>query len=122
MTPDYQSHKKKCKRNKRNERLDILYSEFLKIMDALNCLLQHLITYNSGRIPLKWLKSTFLTLRKEPNAKKCDYRIISLMSHLLKTFLKIIHRRISQFGFRDALHTRHRYMYVSQSIQRLLIE
>ncbi|KAF2898255.1 hypothetical protein ILUMI_07918 [Ignelater luminosus] len=43
--------------------------------------------YNSGRIPLGWLKQC---------EKYEDHYIISLISHLLKTFLKIIRRRIYQ--------------------------
>lgn len=85
--------------------------------------------YNTGEIPQSWLKSTFVTLPKKSNAKKCDeYRIISLMSHLLKTFLKIIHRRLykkceehitrTQFGFRDALGTREALFAVQVLFQR----
>jgi len=56
------------------------------------------------------------------NAKKCnEYRTISLMSHILKIFLKVIHARTynkteihntlyyitqEQFGFRNGLGTR----------------
>ncbi|XP_060531554.1 uncharacterized protein LOC132705137 [Cylas formicarius] len=59
-----------------------------------------------------WLRSTFIPLPKKSNARKCkDHRLISLMNHSLKIFLKIIHRRIqhrcekiigpSQFGFKS---------------------
>lgn len=99
---------------------DSFYSEFLKLMDDKQIKWMTAVfnnIYSSGRVPQSWLKSTFVTLPKKSNAKKCgDYRIISLMSHLLKTFLKIIHKRIykkceehitrTQFGFRDALGTR----------------
>ncbi|XP_013140606.1 PREDICTED: uncharacterized protein LOC106104958 [Papilio polytes] len=67
--------------------------------------------YDSGELPHDWLKSTFVTLPKKANAKRCeDFRTISLMSQVLKVFLSIIHERIrkkcddqlgdSQFGFR----------------------
>lgn len=51
--------------------------------------------YDTGVIPKEWLKSEFITLPKKPNARKySEFRTISLMSHLLKIFLKIIHSRI----------------------------
>lgn len=73
--------------------------------------------YRSGIIPKDWLYSIFVTLPKTSNAKKCsEYRTISLMSHVLKIFLKIIHNRIykkveenisnTQFGFRNGFGTR----------------
>lgn len=73
--------------------------------------------YNTGIIPREWLRSTFITLPKKIKAKECsDHRTISLMSHALKIFLKIIHQRIfrkleqdiseTQFGFRNAIGTR----------------
>lgn len=73
--------------------------------------------YDTGIIPKEWLGSTFITLPKKTNARECsDYRTISLMSHTLKIFLKIIHQRIyrkleqdisnTQFGFRNAMGTR----------------
>lgn len=111
---------------------DNFYSEFLKLMDDngikwLTKIFNNI--YNTGEVPQSWLKSTFVTLPKKPNAKKCDeYRIISLMSHLLKTFLKIIHKRLykkceehltrTQFGFRDALGTREALFAVQVLFQR----
>lgn len=73
--------------------------------------------YGTGIIPDEWCISTFITLPKKQNATECsEYRTISLMSHILKIFLKIIHRRIykkceehagkNQFGFRNGLGTR----------------
>lgn len=51
--------------------------------------------YQTGTIPRQWLQSTFITIPKKPNATTCaDHRTISLMSHILKVFLKIIHNRI----------------------------
>lgn len=73
--------------------------------------------YNTGIIPKEWLVSTFVAIPKKPNAKECsDHRTVSLMSHSLKIFLKIMHQRIfikleqdiseTQFGFRNAMGTR----------------
>lgn len=73
--------------------------------------------YKTDKIPREWLKSAFVPLPKTNNAKKCsDFRLISLMSHVLKLFLKIIHNRVykrceegigdEQFGFRSGLGTR----------------
>lgn len=87
--------------------------------------------YRTGIIPTDWLTSTFITLPKKPNAKWCsDHRTISLMSHTLKMFLKIIHNRIcmkleeelsdTQFGFRDALGTREALFAYNVSVQRCL--
>ena len=51
--------------------------------------------YSPGVLPQDWFKSTFATLPKNSNSSDCnDYRTISLMSHILKIFLKIIHLRI----------------------------
>lgn len=51
--------------------------------------------YDIGLYPVQWLKSTFISLPKKKNAKKCeDHRLMNLMSHALKLFLKILHQRI----------------------------
>lgn len=48
--------------------------------------------YSTGILPKDWLKSVFVTIPKKTNSTNCDdYRMISLMSHALKTFLRIIH-------------------------------
>lgn len=73
--------------------------------------------YSTGVIPQEWLRSEFIPIPKKTSAKRCDeFRLISLMSHILKLFLKIIHSRIfrkceqdisqSQFGFREGMGTR----------------
>ncbi|XP_060533833.1 uncharacterized protein LOC132706497 [Cylas formicarius] len=73
--------------------------------------------YEAGNLPTDWLRSTFITLPKKPNASQCDdHRMISLMSHVLKVFLRIVHTRIyakcerqvggTQFGFRNGVGTR----------------
>lgn len=42
-----------------------------------------------------WLRSTFITITKSPNAIMCrDYRLISLMSHFLKLLLRVIHTKL----------------------------
>ncbi|XP_071653567.1 uncharacterized protein [Temnothorax longispinosus] len=64
-----------------------------KIREAKNSWLA-----NQCNIPDDWLTSTFVAIPKKPNAKKCEeYRLISLMSHALKAFLKIIHKRIYDY-------------------------
>lgn len=99
---------------------DEIPAELLKILqtNGKQYLLQMFNNiYETGDIPEDWLKSTFITLPEKSNAKKCsDYRTISLMSHTLKIFLRIIHNRIydklernisnTQFGFRNNLGTR----------------
>ncbi|KAL1446089.1 hypothetical protein WDU94_009850 [Cyamophila willieti] len=77
---------------------DEVPSELIKLLedDGIDVLLDLLnAIYSSGKIPKSWLTSTFITLPKKNNPKECsDYRTIALMSHTLKLFLKIIHRRI----------------------------
>uniref|UniRef100_A0A8D8LPD3 Craniofacial development protein 2 n=1 Tax=Cacopsylla melanoneura TaxID=428564 RepID=A0A8D8LPD3_9HEMI len=73
--------------------------------------------YKTGIIPDDWLKSTFITLPKKLNAQNCnEFRTISLMSHVIKVVLRVIHSRIyekceegiseTQFGFRSGFGTR----------------
>lgn len=52
--------------------------------------------YKSGTIPREGFKSTPMCLLKKANAKESsDHRTISFMSHTLKLFLKIFHKKIS---------------------------
>lgn len=85
--------------------------------------------YDAGIFPQEWLKSTFVTLPKINNAKQCqNYRTISLMSHILKIFLRIIYNRLykkceqnikkTQFGFRNGLGTRDALFTFQVLIQR----
>ena len=85
--------------------------------------------YDAGHMPQDWVQSTFVTLPKSNSAKRCeDYRTISLMSHVLKIFLKIIHNRIykkceeniseTQFGFRKGLGTRDALFALQILVQR----
>lgn len=110
---------------------DNIHSEFLKLLDedGINWLTRIFNKiYKSGQIRM-WLKSIFVTPPKKSSAKQCsDYRTISLMSHLLKMFLKIIHQRIqrvceqhlgrTQFGFRNALGIREALFCVQVLFQR----
>ena len=112
---------------------DGIYSEVIKILkneESLNVIVKLFnMVYRSGVIPSDWLQSTFVTLPKKSSAKRCsDYRLISLMSHFLKIFLKIIHRRIyakcesfmgeSQFGFRNGFGTREALFSIQVLVQR----
>lgn len=48
--------------------------------------------YTTGNIFADWLRFTFISLSKKSNAKQCsDYKLISLISHALKVFLRILH-------------------------------
>lgn len=107
-------------------------AEFLKLLDEdnikwLTSILNRI--YNSGEIPTQWLTAEFITLPKKPSTKTCEeYRTICLMDHLLKVFLKIIHKRIyrlceeplspTQFGFRNAIGTREALFSVQVLFQR----
>uniref|UniRef100_A0A8D8YBA7 Craniofacial development protein 2 n=3 Tax=Cacopsylla melanoneura TaxID=428564 RepID=A0A8D8YBA7_9HEMI len=100
--------------------LDEVPTEILKLLNEEQTKIITTIfnnIYSTGKIPPEWLKSEFITLPKKPGVKSCgDYRTISLMSHMLKLFLKVIHRRIyriceqqispNQFGFVNAVGTR----------------
>lgn len=111
---------------------DEVYADLLKLieqhhLDIITELFNYI--YDSGTIPEEWLISTFVPIPKKITAKKCeDYRSISLMSHVLKTFLKVIHERIypkleehigeTQFGFRKGLGTREALFSLNVLIQR----
>jgi len=113
----------KAIRNSKNNKTagpDEIPSEILKLLDERGITALHKmfnIIYETGHYPNQWVCSIFIPLPKKTNARKCeDHRLISLMSHTLKVFLKIIHQRIykkcerdisdSQFGFRQGLGTR----------------
>lgn len=124
----------KCMKNNKAAGPDGIPGELLKLineknMDVLTQLLNTI--YTTGIIPREMLTSTFICLPKKVNAKECsDYRTISLMSHTLKTLLKIIHNRIraklemdisdSQFGFRNGMGTREALFSFNVLIQRCL--
>lgn len=119
-------------KNKKAVGPDNIETEFLKLLDKdgiswITDVFNKI--YNTGYIPDKWLQSEFIALPKKPGAKRCEeYRTISLMSHMLKLFLKVIHRRIyqkcekqisqNQFGFMKAVGTREALFGVQVLIQR----
>ena len=52
------------------------------------------IIYNSGEVPKQMLQSIFIALSKKAGTIECDnYRLISLMSHIMKIILRIIMNR-----------------------------
>lgn len=121
-------------KNGRSSGPDELPAEMLKLIEDqhLHILVNLFNTiYSTGIIPEDWLTSTFVTLPKKANAKQCtDHRTISLMSHTLKSFLKIIQHRIhrkleqdiseTQFGFRNGLGTREALFALNVLTQRCL--
>ena len=104
-------------KNNRTVGMDEVPGEIFKLLDEGGIVvLQRLFNniYESGQYPTQWLSSIFIPLPKKNNARECEnHRLISLMSHTLKIFLKIIQQRISrkceenfgntQFGFRQGL-------------------
>jgi exonuclease III len=104
-------------------------------VELIGCVSIKLITklfnriYNSGKIPEDWLKSTFITLPKKTITKTGDdYRLISLMSHMLKLFLRVIHARLyskceeisgdSQYGFKKGLGCREAIFGLKMCMQK----
>lgn len=77
---------------------DQIHSEFIRLLDDEKIKWIAVIfisVYESGIIHEDWIKSEFIALPKKSSAKTCeDYRTISLMNHLLKLFLNIIHKSI----------------------------
>ena len=73
--------------------------------------------YDTGQFPEDLVKSIFIPLPKKPMATECgDHRLISLMPHATKIFLRVILNRVKQlidievdevqFGFRPGRGTR----------------
>ncbi|XP_071580242.1 uncharacterized protein [Temnothorax nylanderi] len=135
ITKDEVVHAIKAQKNGKATGPDNVYAEVIKLiadregkgLDLLIALFNAI--YRSGNIPADWLKSTFITLPKKTQASRCDdYRMISLMSHVLKIFLRIIHTRIfkkceyqldeTQFGFRNGLGTREALFSLNVLTQR----
>lgn len=119
-------------KNRKASGPDELPIEAIKLIDEDNInLIVKLFNmiYETGNIPHDWLRSTFITIPKKLHPRQCsDYRLISLMSHMLKTFLRIIHARIrkkceedldySQFGFRNAFGTREALFGINVMLQK----
>lgn len=135
ITKDEVRHAIKLQKNGKATGPDQVHAETLKLLaekdgrglDMLTSLFNYI--YETGNIPEDWLKSTFITLPKKAQASQCDeYRMISLMSHVLKTFLRVIHTRIykkcegqmgdTQFGFRNGLGTREALFSLNVLTQR----
>ncbi|CAG9834056.1 unnamed protein product [Diabrotica balteata] len=87
-------------RSRTLERLDDTTTDLLKLIENNNIkVVVRLFNsiYNTGVIPADWLKSIFIAISKKHNARKCsEYRLISLMSHTLKIFLRILYNRIKR--------------------------
>lgn len=128
-------HAIKILKNRKATGPDKIHAEILKIiadneskgLDLITLLFNKI--YVTGRIPTDWLKSTFITIPKKTNSSQCDdYRMISIMSHVLKTFLRVIHTRIykkceyqinnTQFGFRNGFGTREALFALNVLTQR----
>lgn len=120
ITKEEVIHATKTQKDRKATGSDGTHAEVLKLIAdeegaGLNILTSLLNTvYKTGIIPTYRLKSTFITIPKKNKATKCDdYRLISLISHVLKVFLRIIHTRIykkcesqvngCQFGFRNGV-------------------
>uniref|UniRef100_A0A914WK67 Reverse transcriptase domain-containing protein n=1 Tax=Plectus sambesii TaxID=2011161 RepID=A0A914WK67_9BILA len=111
---------------------DTVHVELLKQLDIDN--IRQLTNwynqvYNSNNIPSDWLQSIFVAIPKKATSRKCkDYRLLSLMSHVLKVFLKVIQQRIcctcknalknTQFGFCKGLGTREAIFGLQILLQR----
>lgn len=71
------------------EILKLIADEHLKLSEELFNNI-----FDSGEIRNRILISTFIQIPKKENTLKCEeYRIISLMDHILKIFLGIIYER-----------------------------
>lgn len=125
-------HAIKHMKNKKASGPDEVTVDLLKLIEEdqikLSVELFNMI-YDTGIIPEEWLLSIFIPIPKKLNAKECsEHRTISLISHTLKAFLKIIHNRLyhkleeniseTQFGFRKGLGTREALFALNVLIQR----
>ena len=122
----------KCIKDNKAMGPDEIPTEILKILTENHIdLLVELFNeiYDTGEIPKEWLISEFIPIPKKPNAMKCEeYRTISLMNHILKVFLRVIHERVykklddriaeNQLGFRKGFGTREALFTVQTLIER----
>jgi|UniRef100_A0A2S2QDY4 hypothetical protein len=99
---------------------DNLHSEFLKLLNMEGIIWLTRVfnnIYSAGKLLTQWLKSIFIALPKNPSAKHFNnFHTNSIMSHLLKIFLRIIHQKMykkcvnqmssTQFSFKNSVSTR----------------
>lgn len=111
---------------------DDIHIEIIKLLndDSIDVLIKLFNDiYESGQMPQDWFHSIFVPIPKKSNANRCDqFRMISLMSQVLKLFLKIIHGRIynkcekeispTQFGFRQGFGTREALFSLTVLLQK----
>jgi len=87
--------------------------------------------YETGKLPKEMMKSVFIALPKVPGTFECSqYCIINLMSHILKTLLKILLQRIrrqllpeipeTQFGFMKDKGTRNAIFVMRMLAERAI--
>jgi len=73
--------------------LEDIHSEVFKLANIRKLGQLFNMIYDSGSI-LAGLPNTSAAIQKKFNAKAEKYQLISLMSYMLRVFLKIIHKRI----------------------------
>lgn len=87
--------------------------------------------YNTGKIPAEMNTSITVPIPKLPKTLKCnEHRTLSLLNHISKILLKIIHNRIykkaeerigkTQFGFRTGIGTREAIFSLSQITEKAM--
>ena len=87
--------------------------------------------YDSDDIPEELTQSIFIPIPKKPGTLKCEqYQTISLMSHVIKIFLRVILKRIrrailpeiapEQFGFVKNAGTRNAMVVLRTIAERML--
>lgn len=82
--------KKAIKLTNNNNLIKLIKNEQIRVLlDLFNTI------YSTGIIPKEWILSTLVTFLKIANGRDCeDHRRVSLMFHILKIFLKVIHLKI----------------------------
>jgi hypothetical protein len=106
ITQDEVSEAIKKMKDKKATGVDEISTECLKGLDPTSLdILTDLFNkiYKTGYIPNDLPQSIFITIPKKPKALECsDFRTISLMSHVMKAFLKIIlHRNEKEIRSRN---------------------
>ncbi len=116
-------------KNGKSPRYDEIYAQAFRFVDIKIITDLFNKIYKTGQIPKDWMKSTFVVLLKKNQAKsRGDYRLISVMSHVLKTFLRVLHARLyskceelsgePQFDFKKGLGTREALFSMKILLQR----